>query len=66
LADGKALSILETRAGILKHAWLSKTGHTRPEVPDGLPLEAAQERAAQLLREYHALRPGTGATIPKN
>jgi len=56
LADGKALSILETRAVILKHAWLSKTGLTRPGVPDGLPFEAAQERAAELLREYHALR----------
>ena len=55
LADGKALSILETRAGILKHAWLSKTGHTRPGVPAGLSLEAAQQRAAELLRGYHAL-----------
>jgi lysophospholipase L1-like esterase len=64
LADGKALSILETRAVILKHAWLRKTGLTRPGVPDGLPLEAAQERAAELLRGYHALRSNPESKIP--
>jgi len=65
-ADGKALSILETRAGLLKHAWLSKTGHNRPGVPDGLSLEAAQERAAELLRDYLLLYPDNGVPAPKN
>jgi lysophospholipase L1-like esterase len=66
MAEGSALSVLETRGEILKHAWLSKTGHTRPGVPDDLLLEAAQERAAELLREYHAPSPNPESKIPKN
>lgn len=54
VAEGKALSLLEKRCGILKHAWLGKTGHLRPGVPDGLPLEEAETQAAKLLQDYLA------------
>jgi lysophospholipase L1-like esterase len=52
--NDKALGILAKRGEILKHAWLKKTGHQRPGVPDGLPFEEADVRAANLLDEYRA------------
>ncbi len=52
MAEGKALSLLGKRGETLKHAWLGKTGHKRPGVPVGLPLEDAEAQAAKLLQEY--------------
>lgn len=54
VADDKALSILGKRHAILKHTWLKKTGHKRPGVPHGLPLEEAEAQAAELLTLYRA------------
>lgn len=58
VADGEGLNILLKRANLLKHAWLTKTRHTRPGVPKGLPLEQADSEAAELLKSYRdALQP---------
>lgn len=52
LAEGEALNILSQRNALLKHAWLTKTRHTRPGVPAGLPMPEAEEQAAKLLLDY--------------
>lgn len=52
MAEGEALNILSQRNALLKHAWLTKTRHTRPGVPAGLPLPQAEEQAAKLLLDY--------------
>ncbi len=52
IANEKALELLGKRRSILQHAWLKNTGHTRPGVPDGLPLEKAEAEAAKLLTLY--------------
>lgn len=44
-------SPLMERMRVLRDAWLTRTGHQRPELPEGLPLEAAQAKAAELDRE---------------
>lgn len=51
-ANAKALAILGKRGDLLKHAWLKKTGHLRPGVPDGVPLDEAEAQAAALLKDY--------------
>jgi lysophospholipase L1-like esterase len=56
VAEDKAFSILGKRHAILQHAWLKKTGHKRPGVTDGLPLEEADPQAAKLLTLYRAER----------
>lgn len=53
-ASGPALDILLKRNELLKLAWLSKTRHIRPGIPQGLPLDAAKAKAAELLKEYRA------------
>jgi hypothetical protein len=52
--NAKAISILSNRHITLQRAWLKKTGHKRPGVPDGLPLEEAESQAAKLLKDYLA------------
>ena len=52
--DDKSQAILQQRADLLKHAWLSKTGHKRPGVPAGKSLEQAQQEADALLKQYKA------------
>ncbi len=61
-ADAKAISILSNRHIILQRAWLKKTGHKRPGVPDGLPLVEAELQAAKLLKDY--LAASLSATTP--
>lgn len=53
-AEGNALSILSERAGLLKLAWLTRTGHKRPGIPAGLPLDQANEQAERLMKRYLA------------
>jgi pimeloyl-ACP methyl ester carboxylesterase/lysophospholipase L1-like esterase len=53
-AEEPALTILKQRQNLLKDAWLSKTRHLRPGIPDGLPLEQAHEKAVPLLADYRA------------
>jgi lysophospholipase L1-like esterase len=38
---------VQAKHGVLRPAWLSKTGHKRPGVAPGLPLEEAQAKAAE-------------------
>ena len=54
IAGGKALQLLRTRQALLRDAWLSATGHSRPGLPTGLPLDQAARRAARLLDAYRA------------
>jgi lysophospholipase L1-like esterase len=51
-AVGDALAILAKRNELLKHAWLTQTRHTRPGIPDGIPLNQAGTEAAELLGKY--------------
>ena len=37
---------------LLRNAWLTKTGHKRPGLPVGLPLEQAENRANTLISEF--------------
>lgn len=53
-ASGPALDILLKRNELLKLAWLTKTRHIRPGIPQGLPLDAANAKAAELLKEYRS------------
>jgi pimeloyl-ACP methyl ester carboxylesterase/lysophospholipase L1-like esterase len=52
--DEKSQALLQQRADILKHAWLTKTGHKRPGVPAGKPLDQAQQEADALMTQYKA------------
>lgn len=52
VAAEEALKILKQRADLLKLAWLTKTGHKRPGIPAGLPLDQAGAKAAQLLLQF--------------
>lgn len=52
VAEGQAFSILSERHEILKLAWLTRTRHTRPGIPAGLPWAEAETRAAVLLEQY--------------
>ena len=36
---------IRERSTLLKHAWLSASGHRRPGLPSGLPLDVAREKA---------------------
>jgi len=54
IPDEKSQTLLQQRADLLKHAWLSKTGHKRPGVPAGKALDQAEKEAAALLLQYKA------------
>lgn len=49
------LEKVSKRQEIFKHAWLTKTGHLRPGIPEGLPLEQAQTQADALAEEIRSL-----------
>lgn len=51
-AEGPALDTLLKRNELLKLAWLTQTGHQRPGIPVGKPLDAADQEAAALLSAY--------------
>jgi len=53
-ANGEALMILSRRNELLKLAWLSKTGHKRPGIPVGKPLDLADSQAAKMLNRYQS------------
>ena len=37
---------------VLRNAWLSEIGHTHPQVSPGLPMETAEKRSNDYLKEY--------------
>ena len=52
LPNDGALAILSRRNALLKLAWLTKTRHTRPGVPAGLPLDQAEAQAEKMMQDY--------------
>lgn len=61
LPNDDALAILRRRSDLLKLAWLTKTQHTRPGVPAGLPLDQADAQAADLMKTYLECVPAASA-----
>ena len=51
----QVLTLVNERQLIMKDAWLTATGHKRPEMKTGLPLEEAQTKARQLDTQIQAL-----------
>ncbi|GAB4030251.1 SGNH/GDSL hydrolase family protein [Spirosoma jeollabukense] len=49
------LKLVGERQTIMKDAWLTTTGHKRPEMKTGLPLKEAQVKAKQLDEQIRAL-----------
>ncbi len=47
--------LVEKRVRLLGDAWLTATGHKRPGVAKGLPLEEAQAKAAELTRQINTM-----------
>ncbi len=45
--------LIKEKSSILQFAWLQKTGHKRPGVPKGLPIEEAQKKAEELSEKIH-------------
>ena len=51
----QVLALIEQRQEILKLAWLTATGHQRPGIPQGLSIEDAEEKVAEINREIQLL-----------
>jgi lysophospholipase L1-like esterase len=52
LAGGlEVLELVEQKQSVLKDAWLTSTGHQRPGMSRGLPLDQAQKQAAGIDRQ---------------
>ena len=49
------LQLVEKRQAIMKDAWLTATGHTRPEMNKGLPIAEAQQQYDAIERQIRAL-----------
>lgn len=52
---GRVLKVVQQKQRVLKDAWLSATGHLRPGMNKGMPLQAAQGRAAALTTQAREL-----------
>ncbi|MEY3829799.1 MAG: hypothetical protein RL636_1500 [Verrucomicrobiota bacterium] len=51
-ADAAKVKPLTQSMVLLRNAWLTKTGHKRPGLPEGLPLEQAENRSNTLISEF--------------
>lgn len=51
----QVLSLVEKRQEILKLAWLTATKHQRPEIPEGLTLQEAHKKVAEINWEIKIL-----------
>jgi hypothetical protein len=49
------LRLVKERQAFMKDAWLTWTGHKRPEMPVGLPIEEALLKAQGIERQLRAL-----------
>ncbi len=49
------LQLVEERQAITKDTWLSATGHTRPGMKTGIPLDAAEIKSKEIQREIDRL-----------
>ncbi len=55
-ANGPAiLQLIIEKQGFMKDAWLTATGHTRPEMKTGMPLQDANTRAAEINKKINLL-----------
>jgi lysophospholipase L1-like esterase len=55
--NGEALlHLVEKRQRLLKDAWLTRTGHKRPGMARGLPLDEAQAQAAEIAHQIKELQ----------
>jgi S-methylmethionine-dependent homocysteine/selenocysteine methylase len=52
----KIKALVEKKQQLLKLAWLSSTKHTRPGIPQGLPVADAEIKALELDKEIRELR----------
>jgi lysophospholipase L1-like esterase len=51
----KILQLVKERQVFMKDAWLGWTGHKRPEMPVGLPIDEARLKAQEIERQLRAL-----------
>ena len=51
-AEGAKLKVLHESSALLRDAWLKQTGHKRPGVKGGLPVDQAEARSAELIAEF--------------
>jgi lysophospholipase L1-like esterase len=51
----QVLTLVEQRQEIQKLTWLSATGHLRPGIPVGLPMEESNSKVAAINREIRAI-----------
>ena len=51
-ADSAKAKPLAQSMLLLRNAWLTKTGHKRPGLPEGLSVEQAEIRANGLISEF--------------
>ena len=49
------LRLVKERQGFMKDAWLTWTGHKRPEMPVGLPIEEARVKAEAIRQQLRGL-----------
>ncbi|MED5449224.1 MAG: SGNH/GDSL hydrolase family protein [Planctomycetota bacterium] len=72
--DPKLLRLIQQKTSVLHDSYLSTIGHKRPGVRKGLPIDQAEQKAAELLKQATPLikkqrtptssqRPSTGGTI---
>jgi len=51
----QVLNLVQQRQDVLKDAWLTATGHKRPGMNKGLPLDEAQAKATEMEQQIRAL-----------
>lgn len=54
-ASEQIFKLVSQRQTMMKDAWLTATGHKRPEMKVGLPLEEARAQAAEIEKQIRAL-----------
>lgn len=58
------LKLIQKKHALLRPAWLSYVGHLRPGVAAGLPLEEAQQKAAEFDAEARRLAKSVAVSLP--
>jgi lysophospholipase L1-like esterase len=51
----KILKLVTERQGFMKDAWLTETGHKRPDMKTGMPLQEAKLKAADIAKQIDTL-----------
>lgn len=52
--DKELLALITQRQTLMRNAWLTKTGHKRPGIKAGHPMDKAQARNRELIQAIHA------------